>query len=239
MNSRRPKHREPTSSNHKGVEDEKGPCSSESLTGSIDPASIDRPALDEVPPNLMEQIVDADNLETAWARVKGNRGAPGPDGITIDEFPEHLRQCWAVIRQQLLEGTYKPGPVRRKSIPKPDGSQRHLGIPNVIDRLIQQAVLLVLTPIFDPEFSDSSFGFRPHRSAHEAIHMVQKHIRTGYRWCVDMDLSKFFDTVQHDVLMHRVGRKVRDKRVLRLIGRYLRAGVMIDTDFHPSTEGRR
>ena len=237
MDSRRPKHKEPTSSNHKGVEDEKGPCPSESLTGSLDSASIDRSALDDVPLNLMEQIVDPDNLETAWARVRANRGAPGPDGITIGEFPEHFRQCWPVVRQQLLEGTYKPDPVRRKSIPKPDGSQRHLGIPNVMDRLIQQAVLLVLTPIFDPEFSESSFGFRPHRSAHEAIHLVQEHIQASYRWCVDMDLSKFFDTVQHDVLMHRVGRKVRDKQVLRLIGRYLRAGVMIDTDFHPSTEG--
>jgi RNA-directed DNA polymerase len=196
-------------------------------------------ALDDVPEqqDLMEQIVDPDNLETAWARVRANRGAPGPDGITLDEFPDQFRAIWPELRQQLLGGNYKPGPVRRKSIPKPDGSQRHLGIPNVIDRVVQQAILLVLTPIFDPEFSESSFGFRPHRSAHGAIHLVQQHIRAGYRWCVNMDLSKFFDTVQHDVLMHRVARKVRDKRLLRLIGNYLRAGVMIDTDFHPSHEG--
>lgn len=199
---------------------------------------MEKSALNPVPDlTLMEQIVDNDNMECAWARVKANRGAPGPDGITIDDFPEHFQGIWPVVRQQLLEGTYQPGAARRKSIPKPDGSQRHLGIPNVIDRLIQQAILLVLTPIFDPEFSESSFGFRPYRSAHEAIHLVQQHIRAGYRWCVDMDLSKFFDTVQHDVLMHRVGRKVRDKRLLRLIGNYLRAGVMIDTDFHASTEG--
>ena len=237
MNSNRPKHTEPASGNHKGAEEPRGPCSSESFTGHSESASIEKPALNDVPLNLMEQIVDADNLECAWARVKANRGAPGPDGITIDEFPEHFRVLWPVLRQQLLEGAYKPGPVRRKSIPKTDGGERHLGIPNVIDRLVQQAILLVLTPIFDPEFSESSFGFRPHRSAHEAIHLVQKHIQSGYRWCVDMDLSKFFDRVQHDVLMHRVARKVRDKRLLRLIGNYLRAGVMVDTDWQPSTEG--
>jgi RNA-directed DNA polymerase len=198
---------------------------------------MEKPALNTAAMNLMEQIVDPANLECAWERVKANRGAPGPDGITIDAFPDHFRDLWPSLRQQLLEGTYKPGPVRRKSIPKPDGSPRHLGIPNVIDRVVQQAILLVLTPIFDPEFSESSFGFRPGRSAHEAIHLVQQHIRAGYRWCVDMDLAKFFDRVQHDVLMHRVGRKVRDKRLLRLIGNYLRAGVMIDTSFHSSTEG--
>ena len=237
MNSNDPKHTEPTSGNQQGAEDAPGPCSSESLTGSPDSAFIEKPALDTVPLNLMEQIVDIDNLECAWARVRANRGAPGPDGITIDEFPDHFRELWPVLRQQLLEGTYKPGPVRRKSIPKTDGGERHLGIPNVVDRLVQQAILLVLTPIFDPEFSESSFGFRPDRSAHEAIHLVQTHIRAGYRHCVDMDLSKFFDRVQHDVLMARVARKVRDKRLLRLIGNYLRAGVMIDTDWHPSTEG--
>ncbi len=189
------------------------------------------------PMKHIEQIVDTDNMECAWARVKANRGAPGPDGITIDKFPEYLQPGWPEVRQQLIDGTYQPGPVRRKTIEKEGGGERHLGIPNVIDRLIKQAILLVLTPIFDPDFSESSFGFRPHRSAHEAIHLVQKHIRSGYRWCVDIDLSKFFDTVQHDVLMHRVGRKVRDKCLLRLIGSYLRAGVMIDTDFHPSIEG--
>ncbi|TWT78701.1 Group II intron-encoded protein LtrA [Planctomycetes bacterium CA13] len=243
MNSNRPKHTEPTSGNQQGAEDSKGPVaqgnlgSSASLTGHSDSASIEKPALNDVPLNLMEQIVDTDTLECAWARVKANRGAPGPDGIMIDEFPDHFRELWPVLRQQLLEGTYKPGPVRRKSIPKADGGERHLGIPNVVDRLVQQAILLVLTPIFDPEFSESSFGFRPYRSAHEAIHLVQTHIQAGYRWCVDMDLSKFFDRVQHDVLMHRVGRKVRDKRLLRLIGNYLRAGVMVDTDWQPSTEG--
>ncbi len=186
---------------------------------------------------LMEQIVDPDNFERAWKKVRSNHGAPGPDRITIDEFPEHFREHWPVIRQQLLDGTYVPGPARRKSIDKPDGGQRDLGIPNVIERLIQQAILQILTPIFDPGFSESSFGFRPKRSAQDAARQVQAHIRSGYRHCIDMDLAKFFDKVQHDVLMVRVARKVHDPRLLKLIGRYLRAGVMVDTELQPSIEG--
>ena len=186
---------------------------------------------------LMEKIVDPDNLVRALNKVRSNRGAPGPDGITIDKFPDHCREHWPVIRQQLLDGTYHPSPARRKSIPKPDGSQRHLGIPNVMDRLIQQAVLQILTPIFDPGFSESSFGFRPKRSAQDAAKQVQRYIRSGYRQCIDMDLSKFFDRVQHDILMVRVARKVHDRRLLKLIGRYLRAGVMVETELHPSIEG--
>jgi RNA-directed DNA polymerase len=200
-------------------------------------AAAEKPALSMTSENLMERIVDQANLETAWQNVRANRGAPGPDGVTLGEFPEAFRSQWPELRRQLLEGTYQPGPARRKSIPKPDGSQRHLGIPNVIDRLIQQAILQVLTPIFDPEFSESSFGFRPGRSAHDAAKQGQAHIRAGYRHCVDMDLSKFFDRVQHDVLMARVSRKVHDKRLLALIGRYLRAGVMVDTELQPSIEG--
>jgi RNA-directed DNA polymerase len=185
----------------------------------------------------MELVVSRINVAKAWEKVRSNRGAPGPDGITIDEFPDHFRQHWPVIERQLLEGTYEPGPARRKSIPKPDGSQRHLGIPNVMDRLIQQAVLQVLTPIFDPGFSESSFGFRPKRSAQDAARQVQRQIRDGYRHCIDMDLAKFFDTVQHDVLMVRVTRKVSDRRLLNLIGRYLRAGVMVESELLPSIEG--
>ena len=186
---------------------------------------------------LMEQIVDPDNLVKAWNKVRSNHGAPGPDGITIADFPDHCREHWPVIKQQLLDGTYQPSPARRKSIDKPDGGQRHLGIPNVMDRLIQQAILQILTPIFDPGFSESSFGFRPKRSAQDAARQVQAHIRSGYRHCIDMDLAKFFDKVQHDVLMVRVARKVHDRRLLKLIGRYLRAGVMVDTDLQPSIEG--
>jgi retron-type reverse transcriptase len=137
--------------------------------------------------DLMEQIVDERNMLRAWRNVKANKGAPGPDGITLDEFEQNFRQEWPTIRQQLLDGTYQPGAARRKSIPKPDGSERHLGIPNVQERLLQQAILQVLTPIFDPEFSESSFGFRPKRSAHGAAKRIQTHIRSGYRHCVDMD----------------------------------------------------
>ena len=186
---------------------------------------------------LMEKIVAPANMEQAWQNVKANRGAPGADGVTLDRFAETIATDWPAVRQQLLKGTYRPGPARRKSIPKPDGSLRHLGIPNVVDRVIQQAVLQILTPIFDPHFSESSYGFRPKRSAHGAIKQIQTTIRSGYRHCVDMDLSKFFDRVQHDVLMVRVSRKVCDRRLLRLIGRYLRAGVMVDGIKQPSTEG--
>ncbi|MCP4900550.1 MAG: group II intron reverse transcriptase/maturase [bacterium] len=186
----------------------------------------------------MELIVESDNMDRAWKRVRANRGAPGADGMTIAQFPDFIRESWPTIRQQLLDGTYKPQPVRRKSIPKPDGQgERLLGIPCVLDRVIQQAVLQVLTPIFDPTFSESSFGFRPKRSAHGAVKQVQSYIKQGYRYCVDMDLSKFFDRVQHDVLMSRVSRKVRDKRVLRLIGRYLRAGVMVEGLLVSTEEG--
>jgi RNA-directed DNA polymerase len=194
-------------------------------------------ALGDSTDTLMERIVDRPNIEKAWKNVRANRGAPGPDGIRIQEFPDHFRETWPGIRQQLLEGTYTPGAARRKSIPKPDGSQRHLGIPNVMDRLIQQAILQVLTPIFDPGFSESSFGFRPKRSAQDAAKQVQSHIRSGYRQCVDMDLAKFFDKVQHDVLLVRIARKISDKRLLKLIGRYLRAGVMVDAKLQPSIEG--
>jgi RNA-directed DNA polymerase len=185
----------------------------------------------------MEAVVDPDNMQRAWNQVRGNRGAPGPDGITLAEFPEWVRPRWPAIRQQLLDGTYRPEPVRRKTVTKPDGGERLLGIPNVLDRLIQQAILQVLTPVFDPGFSESSHGFRPGRSAHGAAKQVQRIIRRGYRFAVDMDLSKFFDRCQHDVLMSRVSRKVRDPRLLRLIGRYLRAGVMVEGVLHASEEG--
>jgi len=186
---------------------------------------------------LMEAVASRSNVERAWNQVRSNRGAPGLDGITVDEFIEWARPQWASIVQQLLDGTYRPGPVRRVTIDKPDGGTRQLGIPNVLDRLIQQAIQQVLTPLFDPGFSESSYGFRPRRSAHGAAKQVQQTIRKGYRFVVDMDLSKFFDRVQHDVLMSRIARKVIDKRVLSLIGRYLRAGVMVEGALHATTEG--
>ena len=178
--------------------------------------------------HLLERILDQDNMLSAWKQVKSNKGAPGIDGVTIGQFPFEIRKSWQKIRTAILNGTYVPSPVLRVEIPKSDGGIRPLGIPTVLDRLIQQAIAQVLGPIFDPGFSDSSFGFRPGRSAHDAVQKVREYIHQGYRIAVDMDLSKFFDTVNHDVLMHRVARKVRDKRVLRLIGKYLRAGVVVN-----------
>jgi RNA-directed DNA polymerase len=177
--------------------------------------------------HLLEQILSRENMETAWKRVKANKGAPGVDGITIEQFPDHTRPLWEEIRASLAAGSYQPKPVLRVEIPKPTGGTRPLGIPIVLDRLIQQSIAQVLTPIFDPEFSASSFGFRPGRSAHDAVRQLREYLRQGYRIAVDIDLAKFFDTVNHDLLMHYVGRKVRDKRVLSLIGRYLRAGVEV------------
>lgn len=148
------------------------------------PAAMENPALNSVSTDLMERIVEDANMERAWKKVKANRGAPGPDGVTLDMFFETFRNQWPEVRRQLLEGTYRPGPARRKAILKPDGSLRNLGIPNVIDRLLQQAILIVLTPMFDPEFSESSYGFRPKRSAHGATQQIQRTIRQGYRHCV-------------------------------------------------------
>ena len=237
MTSNRPNHIEAMHQPPLGSEATKAPCSLEPQLGQSVSAAMKKTALGNTTESLMEQIADPGNIEQAWKRVKANRGAPGPDGVTLDEFPKTLRSQWPELRKQLLDGTYQPSPARRKSIPKPDGSERHLGIPNIQDRVIQQAILQVLTPIFDPSFSDSSFGFRPKRSAHGAAKQVQAHICAGFRQCVDMDLSKFFDRVQHDVLLARVARKVHDKRLLRLIGGYLRAGVMVDAELQPSHEG--
>jgi RNA-directed DNA polymerase len=215
----------------------RGSVSSLSRPGRTAAAQIEQPALSGLSESLLEAVVAEANLERAWKNVKANRGAPGPDGVTIGEFPAWFRTRWPTIRQQLLDGTYRPGPVRRKTIDKPDGGKRQLGIPNVLDRLIQQAIVQVLTPVFDPHFSDSSYGFRPKRSAHGAAKQVQRIIRHGYRFAVDMDLSKFFDRVQHDVLMARVARKIQDKGLLRLIGNYLRAGVMVEGVLQPVDEG--
>ena len=185
-----------------------------------------QPALDM---NLMAHVVDKTNVLKAWQRVKSNRGAPGSDGMTLEDFPTYAREHWSTIRQSLLDGTYQPQPVRRVVIPKPGGrGERLLGVPCVVDRVIQQAILQVLTPMFDPDFSELSFGSRPTRSAYGAIKQVKGYLKAGYRIAVDLDLEKFFDTVHHDVLMARVARKVHDKVLLKLIGRYLRAGVMVD-----------
>ena len=203
-----------------------------------DPALADTPSLNVSPEtSLMELIVAPRNLQLAWRRVKRNRGAPGPDGMTIKQFESWWPVHWPAIRQQLLEGTYVPSPVRRKTIPKDGGGERSLGIPNVVDRFVQQAICQVLTPIFDPGFSESSFGFRPNRSAHGAAKRGQQIIRQRHEHCIDVDLSKFFDRVQHDVLMSRVSRKVHDVRLLKLIGCFLRAGVMVEGVVQSTDEG--
>lgn len=187
--------------------------------------------------DLMQAVVAPGNMRRAWAQVKANQGAPGIDGMPIEDFPQFARGHWPAIRQALLDGSYCPQPVRRVLIPKPGGGERALGIPNVVDRLIQQAIAQVMTPIFDPGFSESSFGFRPKRSAHGAVKQVQADIKAGYRIAVDLDLKKFFDNVRHDILMARVARRIGDKRLLALIGRYLRAGVRIGEHFEPSELG--
>lgn len=177
--------------------------------------------------HLMERVLDRANLQRAWKQVQANRGAPGIDGMTVDEFPAFARAHWANIRQALFDGVYQPAPVRRVFIPKLGGrGQRPLGIPIVLDRLICQAIQQVLTPIFDPHFSESSFGFRPHRAAHGALRQVTRFLREGRRMAVDLDLAQFFDQVSHDVLIARLSRRVSDRRLLALIGRYLRAGVL-------------
>jgi len=186
---------------------------------------------------LLEQILCSENMRKAWARVKANKGAAGVDGMSISDATGFIRRNWEAIRSTLENGRYCPRPVRRVLIPKPDGSKRPLGIPTVLDRLIQQAVAQVLTPIFDPHFSESSYGFRPGRSAHDAVRQVKKLFRSGYRFAVDADLSKFFDTVNHDVLMRFVEKRIKDKGVLRLIRKYLRAEVMIDGRCEPTRQG--
>jgi RNA-directed DNA polymerase len=187
--------------------------------------------------DLMARVFHRANLQQAWKRVQANRGAPGIDGIRIEDWPAHAIEHWEAIRRQLEAGSYRPQPVRRVMIPKRSGGERPLGIPTVTDRVIQQAIAQVLTPIFDPGFSASSHGFRPGRSAHGALEQIRGHLKAGYRIAVDLDLAKFFDNVQHDILMARVARKVRDKRLLALIGRYLRAGVLNGEELQPSDIG--
>jgi len=177
---------------------------------------------------LMEEAVDSGNVERAIKRVRKNRGSPGTDGMTVGELPGYLERHWEELRAQLLAGTYEPKPVRRQEIEKEDGGVRVLGIPCVIDRFIQQAILQVLQPRFDPTFSPHSYGFRPGLSAHDAVNAAQRHIQEGSRWVVDVDLEKFFDRVNHDVLMGRLAKRISDKRLLRLIRRYLEAGMMIN-----------
>jgi RNA-directed DNA polymerase len=196
--------------------------------GTESPATAER---------LMEEVCGRENLKRALKRVRANKGSPGADGMTVEELPAYLGEHWPAIREHLLAGTYRPQPVKRVEIPKPDGGVRKLGVPTALDRLIQQAVLQVLQPRWDRTFSEHSYGFRPKRSAHQAVAQAQQYIAEGHGWVVDIDLEKFFDRVNHDKLMARVARRVGDKRLLKLTRAYLSAGVMEDGLVSPTDEG--
>src|SRR4030081_1717972 len=202
--------------------------SSGATSGSESPARTDR---------LMEEVCERENLKAALRQVKGNKGSAGVDGITVDQLTDYLKQHWPVIREQLLNGIYEPKPVRRVEIPKPDGGVRKLGIPTVLDRFIQQAAMQVLQRRGDRTFSEHSYGFRPGRSAHQAVAQAQQYIAAGYSWVVDLDLESFFDRVNHDKLMGQVAKRVEDKRLLKLIRAFLNVGVMENGLVSPSVEG--
>lgn len=204
---------------------------SESLGATSEPESSARTD------RMMEEIVERENLKEALRRVKANKGSAGVDGMTVNQLGDYLKQHWPAIREQLLSGAYRPKPVKRVEIPKPDGGVRKLGIPTVLDRFIQQAVMQVLQQRWDLEFSDHSYGFRPGRSAHQAIAQAQRYIAAGYSWVVDLDLEKFFDRVNHDKLMAQIAKRVEDKRLLKLIRAFLNAGVMENGLIGPSVEG--
>jgi RNA-directed DNA polymerase len=219
------------------MEEDRGEASKrlqEGTESSAGQRGIESPAMAE---QLMEEVCGRENCKQALQRVKANKGSAGVDGMTVQQLPEYLKQHWPSIRGQLLSGTYKPQPVKRVEIPKPDGGVRKLGIPTVVDRFIQQAVMQVLQGRWDPTFSNHSYGFRPGRSAHQAVEQAQQYIAEGYRWCVDLDLEKFFDRVAHDKLMARIETRVSDRRLLKLIRTFLKAGVMEGGLVSPVDEG--
>ena len=217
-----------------GMTSEARSQSSEGIEAPVAKCSAESLAPDE---QWMERICHRENLWQALKRVKKNGGSPGIDGMTVDELPGYLKQHWLEIREHLLSGTYQPRPVRRVELPKPDGGVRKLGVPTVLDRMIQQAVMQVLQGSWDNTFSESSYGFRPGRSAHQAVARAQHHIAAGYRWVVDLDLEKFFDRVNHDRLMGQIASRVHDKRLLRLIRSWLKAGVLENGLVGPTDEG--
>jgi RNA-directed DNA polymerase len=176
----------------------------------------------------MEQVVAGKNMQRALVKVRSNKGSAGIDGMTVKELEPYLREAWPKLRDEMLAGEYKPQPIRRVDIPKPDGGTRQLGIPTVVDRLVQQALLQVLEPLYDPTFSPSSYGFRPGKSAHQALESARQYVAEGYNWVVDLDLEKFFDRVNHDILMGRIAKRIGDKRILRLLRAYLEAGILVE-----------
>jgi RNA-directed DNA polymerase len=188
-------------------------------------------------PVTLEKVLSRENMWRAYERVVGNAGAPGVDGVTVVELKRLLQARWEALRKELLDGTYQPSPVLKVEIPKPDGGVRTLGIPTVVDRLLQQALYQALQGWYDPTFSDHSFGFRLGRGAHDALERAREHVAAGYRWVVDLDLEKFFDRVNHDILMSRLARRIQDKRILLLIRRFLQAGMMEDGLVSARTEG--
>lgn len=206
--------------------------------GGIELPTAMRPTESPAPgQRLIEEVCESENVEKAWKRVRANKGGPGVDGRTIEETLDYLREHWPSIREQLLSGTYVPRPVKRVEIEKPDGGVRRLGVPCVVDRLIQQALLQILQEQWDPTFSEHSYGFRPRRSAHQAVAQAQAFIAAGYAYVVDIDLEKFFDRVNHDMLMARVAERIADKRVLKLIRAFLNSGVLEDGLVSPTDEG--
>src|SRR5215831_6526229 len=207
---------------------EEGTESSAGKRGTESPAIIEQ---------LMEEVCERENCKQALKRVKANKGSAGVEGMTVKKLRENWKKNWPTIGEKLLSGTYKPQPVKRVEIPKPDGGVRKLGIPTVLDRFIQQAVMQVLQRKWDRTFSDHSYGFRPGRSAHQAVAAAQQYIAAGYRWVVDLDLEKFFDRVNHDKLIAKIAEQVSDKRLLKLIRAFLRAGVMEDGLVSPVDEG--
>lgn len=186
---------------------------------------------------LWRRVFSRENLFTALERVRRNGGAPGVDGMTVEELPDHLQTHWPSIREKLEAGTFRPSPVKRVEIPKAGGGVRKLGIPTVLDRMIQQALQQVLSEVLEETFSEHSYGFRPGRSAHDAVEAAREYIEAGYQWVVDIDMEKFFDTVNHDRLMARMKTEIVDKRVLRMVNEYLKAGVMVDGVVVESEEG--
>jgi group II intron reverse transcriptase/maturase len=205
---------------------ERGEAPMAAASGQATTAAPDRD--DPATGLLLEKVLERPNLVRAWRRVKRNGGSPGIDGMTVEDLRDWLDRHWTRVREELLSGTYQPTPVKRVAIPKRGGGERLLGIPTVLDRLIQQAILQILQPIFDPGFSEHSHGFRPGRKAHDAVNAARGYVQSGKRWVVDVDLEKFFDRVNHDVLMGRLAKRLGDRRLLGLIRRYLNAGVMVN-----------